>query len=123
MERACRMNTGESYGAILFLARVRVDVNQYKSADELMDRWLAEAEAAEGAEQAGLIVTLWKDVSAPLVYGVLCVEGETAIKANATLLETVMGLPMGQDGALVFEDVTEVRPYSEWRTLLRERRG
>ena len=40
-----------------FLARVRVDVNQYKSADELMDRWLAEAEAAEGAEKAGLIVT------------------------------------------------------------------
>ena len=110
-------------GQYYFLARVRVDVNQYKSADELMDRWLAEVEAAEGAEQAGLIVTLWKDVSAPLVYGVLCVEGETAIKANATLLETVMGLPMGQDGALVFEDVTEVRPYSEWRTLLRERRG
>ena len=35
------------------------------------------------------------------------------MKASATLLETVMGLPMGQDGALVFEDITEVRPYSE----------
>ena len=98
-------------------------MNRYKSGEELMDRWLAEAEAAEGAESAGLIVTLWKDVSAPLVYGVLCVEGETAMKASATLLETVMGLPMGQDGALVFEDITEVRPYSEWREVLRERRG
>ena len=49
-------------------------------------------------------------------------EGETAMKASATLLETVMGLPMGQDGALVFEDITEVRPYSEWREVLRERR-
>ncbi len=106
-----------------FLTLVRVDVNRYKSGEELMDRWLVEAEAAEGAESAGLIVTLWKDVSAPLVYGVLCVEGETAMKASATLLETVMGLPMGQDGALVFEDITEVRPYSEWREMLRERRG
>ena len=32
-----------------FLARVRVDVNRYKSGEELMDRWLAEEEAAEGA--------------------------------------------------------------------------
>ena len=68
-------------------------------------------------------MTLWKDVSAPLVYGVLCVEGETAMKASGTLLETVRGLPMGQDGALLFEDITEVRPYSEWREVLRERRG
>ena len=36
-----------------FACRVRVDINRYPSAEALLDRWLEEAEAAEGAEQAG----------------------------------------------------------------------
>ena len=46
-----------------FACRVHVDINRYPSADALLDRWLEEAEAAEGAEEAGLIQTVWKDVN------------------------------------------------------------
>lgn len=38
-----------------FSLRVRVDINKYPSAEALMDRWLDEAEAAAGAEEAGLL--------------------------------------------------------------------
>ena len=50
-----------------FALRVRVDINRYASAEALLDRWLEEAEAAEGAEEAGLIQSVWKDVSEPVV--------------------------------------------------------
>ncbi len=106
-----------------FMAKVKVDITRYKSGDELLERWLTEAEAAEGAEEAGVIVSVWKDVSAPLVYGVLCMEADSSFEAHAALLKALMGLPMGQDGALVFEDISEVRPYSEWRQFLRQSQG
>ena len=87
-----------------------------------MDRWLEEAEAAEGAEQAGLIQAVWKDVSEPVVYPVLRIEADDVLQAHASLLEAFKGLPMGQDSALLIEHVAQVRPYSEWRDFLRKRK-
>ncbi len=104
-----------------FALRVRVDINRYQSGPALLDRWLQEAEAAEGAEQAGVIQTLWKDVAEPVVYAVLRIEADTALQAHASVLEAIKGLPMGQDNALVVESASEVRPYAEWRQFLRQR--
>ena len=106
-----------------FACRVRVDINRYPSAEALLDRWLEEAEAAEGAEQAGLIQTVWKDVSEPVVYPVLRIEADDALQAHASVLEAFKGLPMGQDGALSVEHVAQVRPYAEWREFLRQRKS
>ena len=47
--------------------RVPVDINRYDSGEALLDHWLEEAEAAEGAEQAGLIQRFWQNVSEPVV--------------------------------------------------------
>ena len=105
-----------------FSLRVRIDINRYPSAEALLDRWLEEAEAAEGAEQAGLIQAVWKDVSEPVVYSVLRIEADDALQAHASLLEAFKGLPMGQDNALLIEHVAQVRPYSEWRDFLRKRK-
>lgn len=105
-----------------FALRVRVDINRYESGEALLDRWLEDAEAAEGAEQAGLIQSVWKDVSEPVVYPVLRIEADDAMQAHAAVLEAFKGLPMGQDGARLLEHVAQVRPYSEWRQFLRQRR-
>ena len=66
-----------------FACRVRVDINRYPSAEALLDRWLEEAEAAEGAEEAGLIQTVWKDVNEPVVYPVLRIEAANSLEAPA----------------------------------------
>ena len=105
-----------------FALRVRVDINKYPSGDALLDRWLEEAEAAEGAEQAGVIQTAWKDLNEPVVHPVLRIEAEDALAAHASVLQAFNGLPMGQDGALIIEHVAQVRPYSEWREFLRGRK-
>ena len=105
-----------------FALRVRVDINRYASGEALLDRWLEEAEAAESAEEAGLIQTSWKDVSEPVVYPVLRIEADDAMQAHAAVLKAIKGLPMGQDNALVVEHVAQVRPYAEWRQFLRQRR-
>ncbi len=106
-----------------FACRVRVDINRYPSAEALLDRWLEEAEAAEGAEEAGLIQTVWKDVNEPVVYPVLRIEAANALEAHASVLEAFKGLPMGQDNALILDRVAQVRPYSEWRDFLRQRKS
>jgi muconolactone delta-isomerase len=104
-----------------FFVNVRVDVNKYPSGQALLDRWLDEAEAAAEAEQAGAIQSLWRSASEPRVYGVVKLEGENVLHAQAVLLEALQGLPMGQDGALIVEEASEVRPYTEWREFLRQR--
>jgi hypothetical protein len=104
-----------------FFVNVRVDVNKYPSGQALLDRWLDEAEAGAEAEQVGAIQSLWRSASEPRVYAVLKLEGKNVLYAQAALLEALQGLPMGQDGALVAEEISEVRPYAEWREFLRQR--
>ena len=105
-----------------FATRIRVDINRYPSAEALLNRWLEEAEAAEQAEQAGVIQTLWKDANEPSVFGVLRVEADDALQAHAAILGLFKGLPVGQDNALIVEHVAQVRPYAEWREFLRKRK-
>ena len=103
-----------------FACRVRIDINKYQSGEALLDRWLDEAEAAEGAEQAGVLYSAWKDVSEPVVYPVLRIEADDTLQAHAKVLEGFKAFPMGEDNALVLEHVAQVRPYAEWRSFLRK---
>ena len=67
-----------------------------RTAGELLDRWLDEAEAVEGAEQAGVVQAAWKDVSEPVIYPVLKIEAENALDAHSKLFEGFKSFPMGQ---------------------------
>ncbi len=105
-----------------FALRVRIDINRYPSGEALLDRWLDEAEAAEGAEQAGTLQAAWKDTSEPVVYPILRIEADDALQAHAAVMEGMKGFPMGQDNALILEHIAQVRPYAEWREFLRRRK-
>ncbi len=53
----------------------------------------------------------------------LRIEAANALEAHASVLEAFKGLPMGQDNALMLDRVAQVRPYSEWRDFLRQRKS
>ena len=80
---------GDAVADYYFALRVTIDINKYPSGAALLDRWLEEADAAEGAEQAGVIQVAWKDVNEPVVYPVLRIEADDPLQAHAAVLEAL----------------------------------
>ncbi len=92
-----------------------MDLNKFESGQAVFDRWLEEAEGGAELERVGVIQNNWKDVSEPTMYNVVKIQAENVLQAHATVLEELQGDPLGRDGALIIDEIREVRPYAEWR--------
>lgn len=97
--------------------KVRVDLQQFSSGEELLKAWKAEAEVAmqsvtEGSEQ------LWKDAAEPVMYAIVNIEADNAAQASWHLYNTALSLPMGALHQFVIEEAKLVVPYQEWANTL-----
>lgn len=98
---------------MLFFVDVRVDATDL-SLDELWDIWEKEAEAAAGAKDAGLIVSIYKIVGQRRVIVIMNAESHDQ-------LDQIMmaGLPMAN--YLVFDEIVPIRDYFDFAADVKRR--
>ena len=97
--------------------KIRVDLQQFSSGEELRKAWRAEAEAAVQAVNQGAF-QLWKDAAEPVIYAIVNIEADNAAQAGWNLYNAALSLPMGANRQFVVEEARLVVPYQEWADTL-----
>jgi len=98
---------------MLYFLDILVDAKDL-SLDELWDLWEKEADAAAGAKEAGLLVSVYKVVGQRRVVAIMNAE------SHDQLDQIIMaGLPMSD--YLVIKEITPIRDYADFTADLKRR--
>jgi muconolactone D-isomerase len=101
---------------MLYHLEFQVEYSADMSQQDLFSTWKAEAEAALGAKQQGVVVDLWKCVGMRRVIAILDVPSPDALD------QILLDLPiMKQMGQHVQVQVTALRQYEAFAADVRER--
>ena len=100
---------------MLFLVQATINKPADMDNKEFYNLWLHEAEAATGAQEAGVITGIWKVAGKPVIVGVIDVE-------SADMLDqALLSLPFWSQGFahIVETEVTPLRTYASWHEHLK----
>jgi len=102
---------------MLFHLDFHVEYPASMSQKELFAIWAAEADAALGAKEAGVVVDLWKCVGERRVVAVVEVVSHDALD------QILLDLPiMQQHGQHVHVEVTALRRYEDFAADVKDRK-
>ncbi|MEB3343745.1 muconolactone Delta-isomerase family protein [Okeania sp.] len=103
---------------MLYHLDFRVQYPPTMSQEELFTIWSEEADAAMGAQKAGVVLNIWKCVGTRRVIAIVNVE------SSDQLDQIIMDLPIVKKlGQYVNIEVTSLRSYEDFATDLNARKN
>ncbi|MEM1167897.1 MAG: muconolactone Delta-isomerase family protein [Cyanobacteria bacterium P01_H01_bin.35] len=103
---------------MLYHLDFRVEYPPTMSQEELFAIWSQEADAAIGAKEAGILLSIWKCVGTRRVIAI--VDVESADKLDQIIMDLPIVKKLGQ---YVNIEVTSLRPYEDFATDLKARKN